>query len=323
MKKIDVIIPAYNCKDTLGKALSSIAMQSMTDKILVTIVNDGSRDGSYKKIIKAFAPYVEIRELILKENRGCGYARQYGIDNTECPYITFLDADNTFVNSRTLETMVNYMEDEDAVMCYSPIFAERLGGVLIPVSSKSTYLHGKVYSRDFLEKHNIKFSDQRICEDTYFQHLVNFYINQYKMKTVEFTEKTVVYSYNPHGVCRSIPDSEFSVTMLPIYLDTFVGIINTLKEDPNISTWVFQNLCLVEAYFDYNYLATLGKEDEILPSIKKLIDTMEQVDYRTCENMYRMALTSIDEKLIQDDEVSPIVLPTISFKDFIEKIQGE
>ena len=323
MKKLDIIIPAYNCKNTLGKALSSIAMQSMTDNIVVTIVNDGSKDGSYKKIIKTFEPYVEIRELILKENMGCGYVRQYGIDNTECPYITFLDADDTFINSRSLVTMIAIMEDEDAVMCYSPIFAGGLGDTTVPVDSKNTYLHGKIYQREFLDKYDIKFNNQRICEDTYFQHLVNFYISQYDLKTVEFTEKTVVYSYNPQGVCRSIPDEEFDTTMLPIYIDTFINVIETLKKDPNIVTWVFQNICLVETYFDYNYLMVKGKEDIILPHIKRLVENIEQIDMGTCENMYKLALTNESEKLIQDDRICPIVLPMISFTDFIAKIQGE
>ena len=323
MKKIDIIIPAYNCKSTLGKALCSIAMQSATDNIIVTIVNDGSKDGSYKKIIKNFEPYVEIRELILKENKGSGYARQYGVDNTECPYIAFLDADDTFINSKSIEAMLAVTEGEEAVMCYSPFFAGGLGDAMIEISSKNTYLHGKIYQREFLEKFNIKFNDQRICEDTYFQHLVNFYINQYDLKTVEFTEKTVVYNYNPSGVCRSIPDDRFDIVMLPIYIDTFIAVIETLKQDPNITTWVFQNICLVETYFAYNYLMIKGQEDIILPHIQHLVENMEQIDMGTCENMYRLALKDDTEKLIQDDSVCPITLPLISFTDFLAKVKGE
>ena len=323
MKKLDIIIPAYNCKDTLSKALSSIAMQSMANQITVTIINDGSKDGSYKKIIKDFASYIEIRELILQENKGCGYARQYGIDNTECPYITFLDADDTYINSRILETMLINMENEDAIFCYSPIYAEGPGGTMSSVDSSNTYLHGKIYSRQFLNKYHIKFNDQRVCEDMYFQHIVNFYIKQYDLKTVEFIEESVVYSYNPSGVCRSIPSNDFSVTMLPIYIDTFTAIIEALKKDPNIDTAVFQNICLVETYISYNYLKSKGKEDVILPNIKNLLKSIGKVNINMCNKAYKLALTEPKEKLIQDEMVSPIVLPTISFDDFMDKIQGE
>ena len=35
---IDVIIPAYNAHDTIGRTLASIAMQSIVDKLNVVIV---------------------------------------------------------------------------------------------------------------------------------------------------------------------------------------------------------------------------------------------------------------------------------------------
>ena len=53
-KTLDIIIPAYNAKDTLVRCLSSIAMQTIRDQIVVTVINDCSTDGSYAEIINKF-----------------------------------------------------------------------------------------------------------------------------------------------------------------------------------------------------------------------------------------------------------------------------
>ena len=50
---IDIIIPAYNAHDTLYKTLSSIALQTIKDKVNVYIINDYSKK-SYKKEIDTF-----------------------------------------------------------------------------------------------------------------------------------------------------------------------------------------------------------------------------------------------------------------------------
>ena len=90
---IDIIIPAYNAHNTIEKTLLSIVMQNICDKVKVYIVNDNSEQ-NYGLIIKKFEKVLNIKELVLKENKGPGYARQYGIDNSNSEYIFFIDADD-------------------------------------------------------------------------------------------------------------------------------------------------------------------------------------------------------------------------------------
>lgn len=97
---IDVIIPAYNSRDTIIRTLSSIAMQLNRDELKVTIVNDGGKD--YKEIVEIFKPLIDVKEIGYEENRGPGYARQFGIDNTKEDFITFIDADDTFYESTSI-----------------------------------------------------------------------------------------------------------------------------------------------------------------------------------------------------------------------------
>ena len=108
MKKnrIDVIIPAYKAQKTILRTLSSIAAQTILDKVDVTIVNDCCPNGDYQEFINMFSPYMNIREIKLPENGGPGVARQYGIDNTEDEFFTCMDADDTLCGATALEILL-------------------------------------------------------------------------------------------------------------------------------------------------------------------------------------------------------------------------
>ena len=79
---IDIIIPAYNAHDTLYKTLSSIALQTIKDKVNVYIINDYSKK-SYKKEIDTFKDIFNLKEIKTKKRLGPGGARQYGIENSD------------------------------------------------------------------------------------------------------------------------------------------------------------------------------------------------------------------------------------------------
>ena len=54
--------------------------QTILDDLTITIVNDCCPDGSYKKYVDLFKPYIDIKEIKLKKNSGPGVVRQKGID---------------------------------------------------------------------------------------------------------------------------------------------------------------------------------------------------------------------------------------------------
>ena len=64
--KIDIIIPAFKAQNTILRTLSSIACQSILNDIEVTIVNDACPNGNYKKFVDMFSPYMQIKEIKMK-----------------------------------------------------------------------------------------------------------------------------------------------------------------------------------------------------------------------------------------------------------------
>lgn len=95
---IDIIIPIYNVDlKQLKTCLSSIIAQSIVDNIKVTIVDDASYDIdkiALHNLLDQMRIFLDIQYLRYEENHGPGYARQYGINNTDNEYIMFADADD-------------------------------------------------------------------------------------------------------------------------------------------------------------------------------------------------------------------------------------
>ena len=169
---IDVIIPAYNSQDTIIRTLSSIAMQLNRKELKVTIVNDGGED--YKEVIEIFKPLIDIQEIGYKENRGPGYARQYGIDNTKEEFITFIDADDTFYEACSLGMLSKPLKDTSAKFIISPFI--QIGkevGQQVPVNANLVWVFGHIYRRSFLQEHNIRFTSTRANEDVGFNNMCN------------------------------------------------------------------------------------------------------------------------------------------------------
>ena len=169
---IDVIIPAYNSQDTIIRTLSSIAMQLNRDELKVTIVNDGGKD--YKEIVEIFKPLIDVREIGYEENRGPGYARQFGIDNTKEDFITFIDADDTFYESTSIGLLAKPIKDTSAKFVISPFI--QLGkevGQQAPVNANLVWVFGHIYRRSFLDAHNIRFTSTRANEDVGFNTMCN------------------------------------------------------------------------------------------------------------------------------------------------------
>ena len=109
-KMITLIIPFYNCEDTIGKCLESVSNQTIDkEKLEVLLVNDGSTDGS-TDIVKNFALENNFASVITQEHRGAGSARNSGITAATGKYIAFLDADDS-ITPDTLKKITNFFEE--------------------------------------------------------------------------------------------------------------------------------------------------------------------------------------------------------------------
>jgi len=106
---VSVIIPCYNCEDTISRAVNSVAEQTWKPKELI-LINDGSQDNTLEILknlqVKFGKDWVKI--INLPENKGPSYARDAGWAIATQPYIAFLDADDSW-HPKKIEIQCNYM----------------------------------------------------------------------------------------------------------------------------------------------------------------------------------------------------------------------
>ncbi|GMR18600.1 MAG: glycosyltransferase [Gammaproteobacteria bacterium] len=104
-EKISVIIPTFNRRDTLKRALCSIFDQTRPANEVV-VVDDGSADGTDELICKYFP---DVR-YFYQENKGVSAARNLGLKKVSGNWIAFLDSDDEWLPKK-LELQIKIVRE--------------------------------------------------------------------------------------------------------------------------------------------------------------------------------------------------------------------
>lgn len=124
MPVLSVVIPVYNKRNEVRRAVESVLGQSFSE-IAVLVVDDGSTDGSLEVLS-------EISDSRLKTvsvtNGGEGMARNLGVEMAEGDLVAFLDGDDEWLPDFCKE-MINLIRrfPQAGIYC-SGVLVERAGG---------------------------------------------------------------------------------------------------------------------------------------------------------------------------------------------------
>lgn len=177
-KDIAVIIPVYKAHETIKRTLSSIAIQSLADYSVYMMV-DGEEEGSYEYLHNIFDTMMELNIYYLSKNVGPGVARQHGIDISNEPFISFIDADDTYLSALALYHQRKHFTDNIALV--SCDFLEEKENHEIKLRENDmVWMHGKMYRRSFLEKYGIAFNETRANEDVGFNTQCQCFANEHE-----------------------------------------------------------------------------------------------------------------------------------------------
>ena len=105
--KYSVLIPVYNCEETLQKTIESILQSGLIDYEII-LIDDGSQDNSPELCDQLANLHPHIR-CVHQENTGASAARNRGIEESIGEYIWFVDADDQIrkINPQVIEAHVN------------------------------------------------------------------------------------------------------------------------------------------------------------------------------------------------------------------------
>jgi teichuronic acid biosynthesis glycosyltransferase TuaG len=109
---VSVIIPAFNARETILRALRSVVEQTLQPREVI-IVDDGSTDGTFEAARDFQSEMEDISLIVIKQdNKGAGAARNRALNKSSQPIVAFLDADDEWLPQK-LERSLHHMEDGD------------------------------------------------------------------------------------------------------------------------------------------------------------------------------------------------------------------
>ena len=111
---VSVVIPTYNRRDTLARALDSVFAQTRTP-FEVIVVDDGSNDGTSDWVREV---YPEVR-LLEQENQGVSAARNYGIREASGTWLAFLDSDDAWFPEKLASQVQALETSPDHRLCHT------------------------------------------------------------------------------------------------------------------------------------------------------------------------------------------------------------
>lgn len=136
MPTVSAIIPTYNRKERLVRAVESVLAQNYKD-FEVVVVDDHSPTPAKDVLEEAGINNSKIRIHRHKENQGGNGARNTGIEVADGEYIAFLDDDDEWLETK-LERQADALEQNRADAVYTGIEQVREGKVVAVKRSESS-----------------------------------------------------------------------------------------------------------------------------------------------------------------------------------------
>jgi len=324
MKKLDILVTQYKEKDDVVKnLLDSIELQQGInfDDIRVVIVNDGSDVFLSDELLSRYN--YEIK-YIKAPHGGISYARNQVLDQATAKYIMFCDCDDMFFNMFGLRMIFEEMDKMDEMTgligfdILVPPFEEEVGEGCIEIEhhvKDSSFIHGKVYSLDFLKRNNLRWKDDVYChEDVYFNCLAQNIANNIKRTEIPF----YLWKYRKGSITRS--DNVFEVDTFPELVKSFSYLIDELLKREKLDAAKVNAVSgIYRFYLFMNKITFTGREKECEVLISKFWKKYKPLYEKTKKDDKIRIMKELRESFYK----AGLLFEKITFDDWIKRLEEE
>lgn len=183
---VSIIMTTYNAEKHIDESLQSALAQDIGNLELLCV--DGHSTDQTIKIIRAYGERDSRVKLVFQERAGIGAAKNHGIEHACGEYITFLDADDFYVESTALKRMYETCEHEGVSICgafRSTLFMDGrvedeplhrndctsdMKNVRLKYKNRpyDYHFHSYLYKREMIINSDARFAEVKAYDDTHF-----------------------------------------------------------------------------------------------------------------------------------------------------------
>ncbi len=242
------------------------------------------------------------------------------------PYITFIDADDTYSGPFSLEVMKSKLERDESIVCSVGSFIEQRsenGLNFLTHSNDMIWMFGKLYKRSFLTKYNVHFNDTRSNEDTGFNTIVKLCADE-KEQILFYQDVVYVWWFKADSITR-VNNYEYS------YNQSFIGytanMIYAIKHarlakpfSTKTTQWAIEVMANLFTYF----VKTKFRDNRFI-----------EQNFKACQLYYNEIFKKIEDEIPEEHMrlmIAKVVaeqgsqfldfIPDITFYDFMEELRN-
>jgi len=245
---ISIIIPLYNCQNTIRFSIASINNQNF-DNYEIIMINDYSSDNTSKIINELKQKDSRINIINNKKNMGILYSRSIGVLNSKGKYIFCLDNDDLFYDENLFSYIYNFSEFSNFDI----------------VEFKSFYV----------TKYNFQYKPSEIKESPFNKHPNNYTLTQPNLGIFPISRNNKYYSNDFHIWGKSIKSSIYKKSINLLNKKNY-SFYNCWTEDISIvfiifnlaQTFIFINLYgIIHLDFKQSTTYTLHQSKKLMSDL--------------------------------------------------------
>lgn len=332
MKKLSIVIPAYNVEMYIERCINSILDQQYENEIEIIVVDDGSTDSTGVILGKYKQQYPDIFNIISQNNKGVVSARNVGFNKASGDWIWFCDADDYIVKNGLSYVIDNFVDDTIDVCSFYSIALDSIalksfkefksisGEVIFEGTTIDRYnqqfpwsVYNHLYRLSAIK--DIEFRDLTLCEDVVFNldvYMKNLRIRSTNTSIYRYTvnEKQLTRVRDEHTMRKAIRSYEFLFDLAKSYeaklKDKSITIDNDRLFSKQFTPFVSRLLSANLTRKEFSSIITQLRQKKIFPI--SIYEKRDKIINVFCSNSYLYPLGS----LIYRKFFLPIVLPRIS-----------
>jgi len=348
--RVSVIIPAYNCREYICRAVDSVLRQDVPS-LEILIVDDASPDDVVDVVTQRYGGDERIKLIRHAENKKLGAARNTGLTHASGDYVFFLDADD-WLEPGALKALLSISSHYDAEIVACGVQKAFANGATEPYHAYAFACQGgkealwylaeyyigsiawnKLYRKDFLVENKLLFLEKYYHEDVIFSMRSAASCKKY----MSINDIYVNYFQNENSITHVVPTPLHLASFLRMWfdIDRFAEVYN-LKHDED-GTLLLKKLLYQHASRDMmrkimRYIQVASKEqygndikyscENIFPGHKEMAeDILKSIFFELKANKKEQQQTIIENNL-QNENIQQFDSKSERIKNIAQKLQG-